>query len=126
MSASLVRTVARSIRSVGAVRAFSATSASRKDFVQELYVRELKAYKAPAIAKDAHVGNVKEINVPKAPEPPKMPSDLTSELSAYEATHPALAETAPATAAGSVEVADSADGFLALLEEDLEKDEAHH
>lgn len=68
-------------------------------------------------AKDAHVGNVKELNLPKAPEPPKTPSDLASELSAYEATRPHLAEAAPATAAGSADAASSADGFLAFLEQ---------
>ena len=46
-----------------------------------------------------------------------MPSDLASELSAYEATRPTLAEAAPATTAGSVDAADGADGFLALLEQ---------
>ena len=46
-----------------------------------------------------------------------MPSDLASELSAYEATRPALAEAAPTTTAGSVDAANSADGFLAFLEQ---------
>lgn len=68
-------------------------------------------------AKDAHVGNVKELSLPKAPEPPKMPSDLVSELSAYEATHPDLAEAAPSAAIGSADAANSADGFLAFLEQ---------
>jgi hypothetical protein len=46
-----------------------------------------------------------------------MPSDLVSELSAYEATHPDLAEVAPSAAAGSADAANSADGFLAFLEQ---------
>jgi len=83
-------------------------------------------YKAPVVAKDAHVGNVKELNIPKAPEPPKLPSDLTSELSAYEATHPVLIEVAPAPSSGSADGATTADGFLAFLEQDLPKEDVHH
>ncbi|KAF8317987.1 hypothetical protein DL93DRAFT_2076548 [Clavulina sp. PMI_390] len=126
MSFSLVRAVARSARNVNATRAFSVSVAARKDFVQELYVKELKAYKAPIAAKDAHVGNVKELVLPKAPEAPKLPSDLTSEISAYESSIPDLAEVTPVAATGSADASNSADGFLAFLEQDLPKDEAHH
>jgi hypothetical protein len=54
-----------------------------------------------------------------------MPSDLASELSAYEATRPALAEAVPAATAGSVGAADGADGFLALLEQVGASDYVH-
>lgn len=68
-------------------------------------------------AQDAHVGNVKELNLPKAPEAPKLTSDLTSELSAYDATHPDLADAAPVAATGTVDATNTADGFLAFLEQ---------
>lgn len=38
------------------------------DLVQELYLKELRAYKPVPEPKDGHVGHVKEISMPKAPE----------------------------------------------------------
>jgi F-type H+-transporting ATPase subunit h len=85
--------------------------------VQDLYLRELKAYKAPAPKPgdaDSHVQKW------AAPAPPKSPeeADIASELKAYEAS--------------SVEVEGQAEGGAAAAEEqdwfveEPEEEEAHH
>ncbi|KAG8765852.1 hypothetical protein FRC12_007242 [Ceratobasidium sp. 428] len=107
---------------------FSTSAIARKDIVQDLYVRELKAYKAPAKAKDAHVGAVKSFQPPAPPKAPTAPTDLATELAAYEAAEPA-ADVSPATpSAAAVAQGDvgSADAFLQFLEQDHPKAEAHH
>ncbi|KDQ17028.1 hypothetical protein BOTBODRAFT_223317 [Botryobasidium botryosum FD-172 SS1] len=108
-------------------RAFSVNTVARKDLVQAIYVQELKGYKAP-IAKDAHVGNVKEFSAPSSPTPPSLPTDLASELAAYEQSEPTIAEVtqASATPADAESGAGGADAFLAYLEADIPKAEAHH
>ncbi|KAG9099995.1 hypothetical protein FRC06_004634 [Ceratobasidium sp. 370] len=110
------------------VALFSTSAIARKDLVQDLYVRELKAYKAPAKAKDAHVGAVKSFQPPTPPQVPAAPTDLASELAAYEATEPAAADApaAPSAAAAAQGNVGSADAFLHFLEQDHPKPEAHH
>jgi len=109
------------------LRALSTSSVLRKDFVQELYLKELKTYKAPPAAQDAHVGAVKPLVVPSAPTPPSFPSssELASELEAYESSQPTLADAAPVSSSSN-ESAAGAQAFLQFLEQDLPKDEAHH
>jgi F-type H+-transporting ATPase subunit h len=112
------------------------------DFVQDLYIRELKAYKpAPAVrnvgfgrgllslnnlqAKDAHVGAVKAYSLPPKPQAPAVPADLASELAAYDATEPTKAEVKAETTS----VQDSSQGpeaFLDMLEADVPEDNHHH
>jgi F-type H+-transporting ATPase subunit h len=75
-------------------------------------------------AKDAHVGVVKTYSKPPAPKPPTLPSDIASELAAYEATEPSKAEVKIATSLG--EGASGADAYLGFLEQDHPKAEAHH
>ncbi|KAH9062630.1 ATP synthase complex subunit H-domain-containing protein [Lactarius deliciosus] len=60
-------------------------SARSLHLVQDLYLKELRIYKAPPAAKDAHVGAVKAFSVPTAPSVPTLP-DLATELAAYDAT----------------------------------------
>ncbi|KAF8646260.1 hypothetical protein AX16_007300 [Volvariella volvacea WC 439] len=110
---------------VSASRSFS-TTPLRRDLVRDIYLREIKAYKPAPVAKDAHVGAVKTFNLPPAPQTPALPADLASELSAYDAAEPTLADApAPAVdaAAGS---AAGPEEFLAFLEQDLPKPEHHH
>ncbi|EPQ55697.1 hypothetical protein GLOTRDRAFT_128910 [Gloeophyllum trabeum ATCC 11539] len=120
-------TAARSTARFNA-RALSTSPVSRKDLVQEIYVKEIKSYKAPPLPKDAHVGHVKPFSAPSAPKPPTVPADLASELSAYDAQEPVKeASKAPAAAASTEEVGTGADAFLAFLEADPPKgEEAHH
>jgi F-type H+-transporting ATPase subunit h len=77
-------------------------------------------------AKDAHVGVVKSYSLPPVPKPPTLPSDLASELSAYDATEPALAVVTDVTPSSSEEVVGGADAYLSFLEQDLPKEEHHH
>jgi F-type H+-transporting ATPase subunit h len=56
---------------------------STADFVQELYLKELKAYKAPAVKESDSVGQVQVFNLPTAPKSPEE-ADLASNLKEYE------------------------------------------
>ncbi|KAF9472672.1 hypothetical protein BDN70DRAFT_886757 [Pholiota conissans] len=115
-------------RQVSSKRAFASSAASRKDFVQDLYLREIKAYKPVPQAKDAHVGVVKKFSLPPSPATPKLPADLAAELAAYDAAEPSVAEGAPAAQASATsdEPAGGADAFLTFLEQDLPKPVHHH
>ncbi|KAI1807272.1 putative iron reductase domain protein [Daldinia bambusicola] len=53
------------------------------DFVQELYLKELKAYKAPPVKDSDAVGQVQTFSVPKTPKSPEE-TDLASSLKEYE------------------------------------------
>jgi F-type H+-transporting ATPase subunit h len=55
------------------------------DIVQELYLRELKAYKPPQLKASDAEGQVQKFS---APQPPKSPeeTDIANELKAYEAS----------------------------------------
>ncbi|PPQ83918.1 hypothetical protein CVT25_000663 [Psilocybe cyanescens] len=129
MSTTILRQAASIARQTASRRAFASSAVSRKDLVQDLYVREIKAYKPVPASKDAHVGVVKNFSAPAAPATPALPSDLAAELSAYAATEPTAAD-APAAKASSTESSEAssggADAFLAFLEEDLPKPVHHH
>ncbi|KAF8890705.1 ATP synthase complex subunit H-domain-containing protein, partial [Infundibulicybe gibba] len=112
-------------RNASRTRAFSSTAVSRKDLVQDIYIQQIKAYKPAPVAKDAHVGVVKAYSLPPAPQPPTLPTDLASELSAYDSAEPTRASEAPA-AAGLEEAAGGAEAYLNFLEQDLPKAAAHH
>lgn len=91
------------------------------DFVQELYLKELKAYKTPAVKEsDAH-GQVLAFNQPKVPKSPEE-TDLASSLKEYESM---------AVEVEGQEGADSKPGATAavedwlVLEEEEEKGHAH-
>ncbi|KAI0632718.1 ATP synthase complex subunit H-domain-containing protein [Trametes polyzona] len=127
MSSAILRQASNVARSATRSCAFSTSAIARKDFVQDLYIKELKAYKPPAPAKDAHVGVVKSYQLPPAPQAPALPADLAAELSAYDAAEPTFA-AASAKPADSEQSAGptGADAFLSFLEADEPKAEAHH
>ncbi|KAH9056432.1 ATP synthase complex subunit H-domain-containing protein [Lactarius vividus] len=106
------------------VRAYATTSAARKDLVQDLYLKELRTYKAPPAAKDAHVGVVKAFSVPTAPSVPTLP-DLATELAAYDATEPTRADATDVSPVHGGPAA-GAEAYLAFLEADEVQEEAHH
>ncbi|PCH42896.1 hypothetical protein WOLCODRAFT_102755 [Wolfiporia cocos MD-104 SS10] len=126
MSSTVLRQASSAARVFSRSCAFSTSAAARKDFIQELYLKELKAYKPPPPAKDAHVGAVKTYSIPPAPQPPTIPVDLASELSAYDATEPVVAGAAETSAASPETLTTGADTFLAFLEADEPREEAHH
>ncbi|KAI9430869.1 ATP synthase complex subunit H-domain-containing protein [Lactarius indigo] len=106
------------------VRAYATTLAARKDLVQDLYLKELRIYKAPPAAKDAHVGAVKAFSAPSAPSVPALP-DLATELAAYDATEPTRADATDVSPAHGGSAA-GAEAYLAFLEADEVQEEAHH
>ncbi|GAA5866427.1 hypothetical protein JCM8547_000622 [Rhodosporidiobolus lusitaniae] len=108
-------------------RSFSAQPVARKDFIQELYVKELKAYKPKPAASSQ--GAVKSYSTPAAPQTPEIPdaAQLAKELEAYDASAPSVETPKAATDATSAEEADNlgADEYLRLCEEPV-KVEAKH
>ncbi|KAF4594670.1 Cellobiose dehydrogenase [Ophiocordyceps camponoti-floridani] len=65
-------------------RTFMAPTISRRaDFVQELYLKELKAYKTPAVKDSDSQGQVLPFNMPKTPTSPEE-TDLAGSLKQYE------------------------------------------
>lgn len=53
------------------------------DLVQDLYLRELKAYKTPTVKASDAEGQVQKFALPQAPASPEE-ADIANELSAYE------------------------------------------
>ncbi|KAI0702747.1 ATP synthase complex subunit H-domain-containing protein [Earliella scabrosa] len=125
MSSAVLRQASIAARAVSRSCAFSTSAIARKDLIQDLYIKELKAYKPPAPAKDAHVGVVKAYSLPPAPQAPTLPADLAGELSAWDATEPTVA-TSAAPAGEESAGPTGAEQFLAFLEADEPKHEAHH
>lgn len=68
---------------------------------------------------------MKSYSLPPTPKPPVLPVDLASELAAYDAAEPTLAQAA-ATQASTEDGAGGAEEFLSFLEQDVPKPEAHH
>ncbi|KAI0742478.1 ATP synthase complex subunit H-domain-containing protein [Daedaleopsis nitida] len=126
MSSAVLRQASIAARAVSRSCAFSTSSVARKDLVQDLYISQLKAYKPPAPAKDAHVGVVKNYSLPPAPQAPALPADLAGELSAWDATEPTLATSATPAVEGESAGPTGAEQFLAFLEADEAKHEEHH
>jgi F-type H+-transporting ATPase subunit h len=83
-----------------------------------MYLRELKAYKVPAVKPSDAEGHVHTFAVPKAPVSPEE-ADIASELSAYESQVP---EVEGQSAEGG-EAAPVEDWFDESV---LEDEEAHH
>ncbi|RMJ10298.1 hypothetical protein CDV36_010087 [Fusarium kuroshium] len=102
------------------MRGFIAPTVSRRaDFVQELYLKELKAYKIPAVKETDSEGQVQTFSAPKTPSSPEE-TDLAGSLKEYESMAVEIEgqDTSAQTAPGTPEVAD-------WLEAE-EEDEAHH
>ncbi|KAI0033506.1 ATP synthase complex subunit H-domain-containing protein, partial [Vararia minispora EC-137] len=112
-------------RTVSCTRGFATSAPARRDLVQDFYIKELKAYKAPVVAKDAHVGVVKSFSTPAAPKPPTLPADLAAELAAYDVADPVRAPAEGAKAEGVLGA--GAEEFLQFLEADVvEEHHGHH
>ncbi|GFP53874.1 hypothetical protein ACSS6W_001503 [Trichoderma asperelloides] len=66
------------------VRGFIAPTVSRRaDFVQELYLKELKAYKVPPVKEADAEGQVQVFTMPKTPASPEE-ANLADSLKTYE------------------------------------------
>ncbi|PKS06497.1 hypothetical protein jhhlp_007245 [Lomentospora prolificans] len=90
------------------------TAVRRADFVQELYLRELKAYKTPVVKESDADGQVQVFNLPKTPISPEE-ADLASSLKEYESMAVDV-EGADAAATGA--------GGAPVVEDWLETEEA--
>ncbi|KAI8962285.1 putative iron reductase domain protein [Daldinia sp. FL1419] len=97
-------------------------AALRADFVQELYLKELKAYKAPPVKDSDAVGQVLTFTAPKAPKSPEE-ADLASSLKEYESMAVEV-EGNEGAAAGSTPAV--VEDWLVDEEEEEEGAAAHH
>jgi len=123
----ILRQVTKAARQASCSRAFASSPSTRKDLVQDLYIREIKAYKPAPVAKDAHVGVVKKYLSPQRPKAPVLPVDIAGELAAYDATEPTIADAAVASTSVSEDAgAGGAEAYLTFLEQDLPKPVHHH
>ncbi|KAL1301684.1 hypothetical protein AAFC00_005899 [Neodothiora populina] len=99
-------------------RTFITPSAVRQaDLVQDLYLKELKAYKTPAVKPSDAEAHVQTFSIPKAPASPEE-ADIASELSAYESQVPEVEGQAEGGAAAPAE-----DWFDESI---FEEGDAHH
>ncbi|GAA5828082.1 hypothetical protein JCM5353_003179 [Sporobolomyces roseus] len=110
-------------------RSFSVQQVARKDFIQELYVKELKAYKPTSTPSAA--GATKSYSTPSAPKAPEVPSadQLAKELSEYDNAVLSTDSSAPSSSASgaSAEEAENlgADDYLKLVEADVAVEKKH-
>ncbi|ETS06347.1 hypothetical protein M419DRAFT_67624, partial [Trichoderma reesei RUT C-30] len=102
------------------VRGFIAPTVSRRaDFVQELYLKELKAYKTPAVKESDAEGQVQVFTMPKTPASPEE-ANLADSLKAYESMAVEIEgqDASAQTSAGAAQLPD-------WLEAE-EEEEPHH
>ncbi|KAH8676177.1 ATP synthase complex subunit H-domain-containing protein [Xylariales sp. PMI_506] len=92
---------------------------STADFVQELYLKELKAYKPTPVKESDSVGHVQTFSAPKAPKSPEE-ADLANSLKEYESMAVEV-EGQEAVAPGSAPAA-----VEDWLVEEEEEEVAHH
>ncbi|KAI1755114.1 ATP synthase complex subunit H-domain-containing protein [Xylaria castorea] len=117
LALSAVTRVAR----VNTVRGFIAPTVSRRaDFVQELYLKELKAYKPTPIKESDSVGQVQTFSAPKTPKSPEE-ADLATSLKEYESMAVEVEGNEGVTASTPAVVED-----WLVEEEEEEKGGAHH
>ncbi|EXJ57622.1 F-type H+-transporting ATPase subunit H [Cladophialophora yegresii CBS 114405] len=64
-------------------RSFAAASISRADLIQDLYLKELRAYKPPPQKASDAEGQVQKFTPPAAPKSPEE-TNLASEMKEYE------------------------------------------
>ncbi|ORY57533.1 ATP synthase complex subunit H [Pseudomassariella vexata] len=115
-AASAISRVAR----VNAVRGFIAPTVSRRaDFVQELYLKELKAYKPNPIKDSDSVGQVQTFTAPKTPKSPEE-TDLANSLKEYESMAVEVEGQDAATSSSTPAVVED------WLVEEEEEEGAHH
>ncbi|KAI8316237.1 ATP synthase subunit H [Colletotrichum sp. SAR11_59] len=102
------------------MRGFIAPTVSRRaDFVQELYLKELKAYKPAAIKDSDAQGQVQTFSVPQTPKSPEE-TDLAASLKEYESMAVEVEGQDAAVAAGGQPVQHD---WLMIEEDEVEP---HH
>ncbi|KAG0145572.1 hypothetical protein CROQUDRAFT_133674 [Cronartium quercuum f. sp. fusiforme G11] len=122
----LTRQTARIARSlslavVPSQRSFTTSFQTKKDFVQELYLRELKSYK-PSPSISGVQTQVREFTMPPTPPAPYLPTaqDVAQELESWDKASLVNTSTINTQSYGSIEVdsTQSADEYLSFLERD--------
>ncbi|KAK3167343.1 hypothetical protein OEA41_010470 [Lepraria neglecta] len=78
------------------------TAALRADIVQDLYIKELKAYKTPSVKPSDSEGHVQKFSPPNAPKSPEE-GDIANDLKAYEQQQPEVEGQASGGEATAVE-----------------------
>ncbi|POW14748.1 hypothetical protein PSTT_02680 [Puccinia striiformis] len=108
-------------------RTFVSSSSIKKDFVQELYLRELKSYKPSTQSLQGLQTQVRDFTMPAAPAAPEVPSaqDIAQEMQSWDSAS-LVNNQAPSSDTAEVDVnGQSADEFLAFLERDHPPPAAH-
>ncbi|KAK9479453.1 ATP synthase complex subunit H-domain-containing protein [Lipomyces japonicus] len=82
MLAQSLRVVSRA--TIPAMRRNFTVSAARRDIIQDLYLKELKAYKVPVVKASDSVGQVKPWEIPAAPKAPTLEAGTAADLAEYE------------------------------------------
>ncbi|MCJ1345613.1 hypothetical protein MMC31_003821 [Peltigera leucophlebia] len=102
---------------MGSRRTFIAPSPARRaDFVQDLYVKELRAFKPTPLKPTDSDGHVQQFSLPKARAPPEE-SDVAKDLKSYDSQ---VVEVEGQEAGGGA-ISTEEDWF----EDDEESEEAH-
>ncbi|EMC93018.1 hypothetical protein BAUCODRAFT_37944 [Baudoinia panamericana UAMH 10762] len=94
------------------------TAVRQADLVQDMYLKELKAYKSPPVKASDAEGHVQKFTMPKPPPSPEE-ADLANDLKAYEDQVP---EVEGQAAEGGASAAED-DWFV---EPEEEEEHAHH
>ncbi|KAF2723136.1 hypothetical protein K431DRAFT_283302 [Polychaeton citri CBS 116435] len=110
------QSLARAAMQTSARRTFAATTFRSADLVQDLYLKEIKAYKSPPLKAGDADSHVQKFALPKAPASPEE-ANIASELKAYEDQVPEVEGQSGEPGAAPVEQ----DWF----EEEPEEEEAH-
>ncbi|KAL1891348.1 ATP synthase F0 subcomplex subunit H atp14 [Ceratocystis pirilliformis] len=109
----------RSVKPIQARTFIVPTAVRRVDYVQDLYLKSLASYKAPAVSAADSEGQVQKFALPKTPVSPEE-ADLASSLKEYESLAVEVEGSDAAVAAdGSAIVQDW------LVEEEEETTAAH-
>lgn len=72
------------------------------DLIQDMYVRELRAYKPPQVKASDAEGHVQKFSAPKPPKSPEE-ADMASDLQSYENQQVEVEGQAPAGESAAVE-----------------------
>ncbi|KAI6788814.1 hypothetical protein KC367_g5432 [Hortaea werneckii] len=95
------------------------TAVRQADLVQDMYLKELRAYKPTPVKPTDAEGQVQKFSIPKAPQSPEE-ADLANDLKAYEDQVPEV----EGQTTGASEAAPAEQDWFEEPEED--EDEAHH
>jgi len=108
-------------------RTFVSSSSIKKDFVQELYLRELKSYKPSPQSLQSLQTQVRDFTMPAAPAAPAVPTaqDIAQEMQSWDSASLVNNQSSSSQATEVDVTGQSADEFLAFLERDHPPPAAH-